>query len=128
SSAGSVDLIRKAKKRGIKVTCDVAAHHLIFTENELEGFDSNFKVKPPLRTEADRKALLTGLKDGTIDAVVSQHSPFEIEYKNVEFEIAAYGMIGLQTVLPVVLKAGLSPQQIQEKLSLNPREILGLEA
>jgi dihydroorotase len=126
SSLKSVDLIRKAKKAGIKVSCDVAAHYLVFTEDELEGFESNFKVKPPLRTKKDQSALIAGLKDGTIDAIVSQHSPHEIEFKNVEFEIASYGIIGLQTALPVALKAGLSLETIVEKMAIAPRNILGL--
>ena len=126
STARSVDLIRKAKKAGVKVTCDVAAHHLVLTEDELEGFDSQYKVKPPLRTKADQKALIAGLKDGTVDAIVSQHTPHEIEFKDVEFEIAAFGIIGLQTVLPIVLKAGLSPELILDKLAIGPRKVLGL--
>ncbi|MDF3076200.1 MAG: dihydroorotase [Sphingobacteriaceae bacterium] len=126
SAAGSVALIRAAKKKGLKVTCDVAAHHLVLTEDLLEGFDSNYKVKPPLRTREDVKALLKGLNDGTIDVVVSQHTPHEIEFKDVEFEIASYGITGLQTVLPLLLKAGLAPEAIAEKLAVNPRTILGL--
>jgi len=127
STAKSVDLIRKAKKAGIKVSCDVAAHQLVFTEDELEGFDSQYKVKPPLRTKKDQKALIAGLKDGTIDAIVSQHTPHEVEFKNVEFEIASYGIIGLQTVFPMVLKAGLDLDTILEKLAIAPRSILGIE-
>lgn len=126
STAKSVDLIRKAKKKGIKVSCDVAAHALVLTEDILEGFDSNYKVKPPLRTKSDQKELIAGLKDGTIDAIVSQHTPHEVEFKRVEFEIASYGITGLQTVLPLALKAGLSPELIVEKLAVNPRNILGL--
>lgn len=126
STARSIDLIRNAKKAGVKVTCDVAAHHLVFTDDELEGFDSHYKVKPPLRTKADQKALIAGLKDGTVDAIVSQHTPHEIEFKNVEFEIAAFGIIGLQTVLPIALKAGLSPELILDKLVIGPRNVLGL--
>jgi dihydroorotase len=126
STAHSVELIRKAKKKGTKVTCDVAAHHLVFTEKALLDFDTNYKVKPPLRTKDDIKALLKGLEDGTIDAIVSQHTPQEIEYKEVEFEIAAYGIIGLQTILPLLLQAGLKPEAIVEKLSINSREVLGL--
>lgn len=126
STARSIDLIRNAKKAGVKVTCDVAAHHLVFTDDELEGFDSHYKVKPPLRTKADQKALIAGLKDGTVDAIVSQHTPHEIEFKNVEFEIAAFGIIGLQTVLPLTLKAGLSPELILDKLVIGPRNVLGL--
>ena len=127
STAKSVDLIRKAKKAGIKVTCDVAAHQLVFTEDELEGFDSQYKVKPPLRTKKDQKALIVGLKDGTIDAIVSQHTPHEVEFKNVEFEIASYGIIGLQTLLSIVLNAGLNLDMIPEKLAIAPRNILGIE-
>lgn len=126
STAGAVALIKKAKKDGIKVTCDVAAHQLVFTEELLNDFDSNYKVKPPLRGKADNKALLAGLKDGTIDAVSSQHRPHEIEFKDVEFEIAAYGIIALQTVLPLLLKAGLEPALIAEKLAINPRKLLNL--
>lgn len=127
STAGAVSLIRKAKKDGLKVSCDVAAHQLVFTEDLLHDFDSNYKVKPPLRAKSDVKALLTGLKEGTIDAVCSQHRPFEPEQKQVEFEIAAYGIIALQTVLPLLLKAGLSVNQIIEKISIRPRQLLGLK-
>jgi dihydroorotase len=126
SSHRSVDLIRKAKKAGVKVTCDVAAHHLVLSEDNLEGFDSQYKVKPPLRTKTDQKALIAGLKDGTIDAIVSQHTPHEIEFKDVEFEIASFGIIGLQTVLPLALKSGLSPEMIVEKLAISPRKLLGI--
>lgn len=126
STAGSVALIRKAKKDGLKISCDVAAHHLIFTEELLNDFDSNYKVKPPLRGKSDTRALIAGLKDGTIDAVCSQHRPQEIEFKAVEFEIAAYGIIALQTVLPLLIKAGLDAAQIAEKLSINPRKLLKL--
>jgi dihydroorotase len=126
STAGAVGLIRKAKKGGLKITCDVAAHHLVFNEELLNDFDSNYKVKPPLRSKADNKALLAALKDGTIDAISSQHRPHEIEFKAVEFEIAAYGIIALQTVLPLVIQAGLSPEQITEKLAINPRKLLNL--
>ncbi|WP_231489972.1 dihydroorotase [Pedobacter sp. Leaf170] len=126
STAGSVALIRRAKKDGVKITCDVTAHHLVFTEDLLIDFDSNYKVKPPLRSKADVKALISGLKDGTIDAIVSQHRPEEIEFKNVEFEIAHYGITGLQTVLPLLLKAGLDAVLIAEKLTINPRKLLNL--
>ncbi|MFA4871063.1 MAG: dihydroorotase [Pedobacter sp.] len=128
STAGSVALLKKAKKDGLKITADVAAHNLVFTEELLSDFDSNYKVKPPLRGKADVKALLAGLKDGVIDAISSQHRPHEIEFKNVEFEIAAYGIIALQTVLPLLLKACLDASQIAEKLAINPRTILGMTA
>ncbi len=126
STAGSVELIRQAKKRKLKVTCDAAAHHLVLSEDELESFDSQYKVKPPLRTKADIKALIAGLKDGTIDAIVSQHTPHEIEFKNVEFEIASYGMTGLQTALCLAIQAGLTAEEIVDKMAFNPRKVLGL--
>lgn len=126
TTAHGVDLIREAKKKGAKISCDVAAHHLVLTDDVLADFDSNYKVKPPLRTKTDVSALLKGLEDGTIDTIVSQHTPHEIEFKEVEFEIAAYGIIGLQTVLPLLLKAGLEPKDIIQKLSVNSRNILGL--
>jgi dihydroorotase len=128
STAGSVALIKRAKRDGIRISCDVAAHHLVFTEDLLQDFDSNYKVKPPLRSKADIKALIAGLKDGTIDAVSAQHRPQEIEFKNVEFEIAAYGIIALQTALPMLVKAGLDAQQIASKLAIGPRAVLGLPA
>lgn len=126
SSAGSVRLIREAKAKGVRVTCDVAAHHLVLTDEVLKGFDTNYKVKPPLRAQEDVDALLDGLRDGTIDAIVSQHTPHEIEFKDVEFEIASFGIIGLQTVLPLVLKTGLPIELLVEKLAINPRKILDL--
>jgi len=127
STARSVELIREAKRKGIEVTCDVAAHHLVLTDEALLGFDSLYKVKPPLRTADDVAALITGLKDGTIDAIVSQHTPHEIEFKDVEFEVAEYGIIGLQTAFSLALKAGLPVELIVEKLAVNPREILSVE-
>lgn len=127
STARSVELIREAKRKGIEVTCDVAAHHLVLTDEALLGFDSLYKVKPPLRTADDVAALIKGLKDGTIDAIVSQHTPHEIEFKDVEFEVAEYGITGLQTAFSLAVKAGLPVELIVEKLAINPREILGIE-
>lgn len=126
STAESVDLIRRAKARGVQVTCEVAAHHLVMTDELVGSFDSNYKVSPPLRTAQDRKALLKGVKDGTIDAIVSQHTPHEIEHKAVEYQIAADGIIGLQTALPLVLRAGLTVDQVVDKLAIGPRRILRL--
>jgi len=128
SAARSVDLIREAKRKGLAVTCDVAAHHLVLTDESLMGFDSQYKVKPPLRTQTDVNALIDGLKDGTIDAIVSQHTPHEAEFKEVEFEIAAYGIIGLQTAFSLAVQAGLSAELIVEKMAANPRTILKVPA
>jgi dihydroorotase len=126
STERSVELIREAKRKGIPVTCDVAAHHLILTDEAVAGFDSLYKVKPPLRTQKDIDALIAGLTDGTIDAIVSQHTPHEVEFKNVEFEIAEYGIIGYQTAFSLAVQAGLPVELIIEKLAINPRRILKL--
>lgn len=127
STSRSVDLIREAKAKGVQVTCDVAAHHLLLTDDELKGFDSRYKVKPPLRIRSDVDALIKGLKDGTIDAIVSQHTPHEIEFKDVEFEVAEFGIVGLQTAFSLALKAGLDINTIISKLAINPRKILGID-
>jgi dihydroorotase len=127
STKRSVELIREAKKRGLNVTCDVAAHHLSLTDEALMGFDSQYKVKPPLRTQSDVDALIAGLNDDTIDAIVSQHTPHEVEFKDVEFEIAEYGMIAMQTALPIVLRSGLTAGQVVQKMAINPRKILNID-
>lgn len=127
SATRSVELIREAKQKGLAVTCDVAAHSLVLTDEALMGFDSLYKVKPPLRTKADQQALLDGLADGTIDAIVSQHTPHEIEFKNVEFEIAEYGIIGLQTAFSLAVMAGLNAETIVDKMAVNPRKILQIK-
>lgn len=126
STERSVELIREAKRKGIPVTCDVAAHHLVLTDEAVAGFDSLYKVKPPLRTQKDIDALIAGLTDGTIDTIVSQHTPHEVEFKNVEFEIAEYGIIGYQTAFSLAVQAGLPVELIIEKLAINPRRILKL--
>src|SRR5690606_28670379 len=127
STEVSVDLIKRSKNKGVKVTCDVAAHNLVFTDQDVNTFDSHYKVSPPLRTKKDLKALIKGLKDGTIDAIVSQHTPHEVEFKNVEFQIAKNGIIASQTVLPLLFRAGLSPESIVEKLVEGPRRVLQLD-
>ncbi len=130
STEHTVELIRNAKKKGLNITADVAAHHLYFDDSALEGFDSNYKIKPPFRTKNDIKALKLGLKDGTIDAVCTQHTPHEIEFKNVEFEIAAYGITGLETAFALLnMSVGkmLKIEQFVNLLSIHPRTILGVE-
>lgn len=127
STMRSVELIREAKRKGIEVTCDVAAYHLVLTDEALLGFDSLYKVKPPLRTRDDVDALLTGLRDGTIDAIVSQHTPHEVEFKDVEFEVAEFGMTGLQTAFCLAVKAGLDIGMIVQKMAVKPREILNID-
>ncbi|MGZ0017881.1 dihydroorotase [Yeosuana sp. AK3] len=97
STAGSVALIREAKKKKLDVSCSVAIHNLCFTDKVLTDFDTAFKVLPPLRTQEDIDALLEGIKDGTIDMVTTDHNPMDIEHKKVEFDHAAYGTIGLES-------------------------------
>jgi dihydroorotase len=127
STTRSVELIREAKRKGIEVTCDVAVYHLVLTDEALLGFDSLYKVKPPLRTQDDVDALLKGLYDGTIDAIVTQHTPHEVEFKNVEFEVAEFGMTGLQTAFSLAVKAGLDIDMIVQKMAINPRRILNID-
>jgi dihydroorotase len=106
SSAKGLDMIRKAKKESLQVTCSIAAHQLSFTHEDMLDYDSNKKVWPPFRSNADRKALITGLLDGTIDAIESQHTPLVIENKELEFEYANFGIsgieIGFQTIYSAV--------------------------
>lgn len=104
STKGAVEEIRQAKKEGLKVTADVSLYQLIFSDEDLTGFDTNFKVLPPFRGKEDREALIEGLKDGTIDAIVSNHQPQDADAKQVEFDLASFGMIGLQTFLPALVK------------------------
>lgn len=130
SSAGSVALIRQAKSGGMPVSCDVAAHQLVFDDSALAGFDTNLKVNPPFRSPDDVAALWTGLADGTIDAIVSDHTPQDAESKNLEFDQAEFGIIGLETVFAAVWthNRGLSLAQILNKLTAVPRQILRLPA
>ena len=97
STAKSVELIRAAKAKKLNVTCSVAIHNLVFTDDVLYDFDTNFKVLPPLRTQTDCDALIEGVKDGTIDMVTTDHNPIDIEYKKIEFDYAKYGTIGLES-------------------------------
>jgi len=128
STAGAVELIRNAKKKGLRVTCDIAAHQLSFHDGDLEGFDSNLKVNPPFRGLDDIRALKEGLKDGTIDAIVSAHSPQDEESKMVEFDMAEFGIIGLQTVFPLInnLANEIELPLLIKKISVTPRTLLGL--
>lgn len=97
STAKSVALIREAKQKGLNISCSVAIHNLVMTDDELEEFDTNYKVLPPLRTQNDREALIEGLQDGTIDMITSDHNPIDVEHKKVEFDNAMYGIIGLES-------------------------------
>ena len=98
STAKSVELIRVAKQKKLHVTCSVSAHHLTLTDDELQGFNGNVKVIPPLRTKKDTEALVAGVLDGSIDCITSDHNPIDIEHKKVEFDRAKYGTIGLESL------------------------------
>lgn len=129
STAESVALIRAAKKKGLYVTADVAAYSLALTDEDLTGFDTNLKVKPPLRSAHDRDALVAGLLDGTIDAITTDHRPLDVEAKEKEFDLADFGMIGLETGFAAVntaLMNKISTEKIVELLAVNPRKLLGL--
>jgi dihydroorotase len=126
SSAKSVELIKDAKKKGLKVTCSVAAHHLVLTDNELHAFDSNFKTNPPLRTKDDLKALQKGVKSGVIDIITSDHNPIDIEHKKVEFSEAKDGVIGLETVFGAV-NSVLDLEDFINCITTKPKEIFGIE-
>lgn len=128
STVKSVDLIRKAKKSGIKVTAEVYAHHLVLDDTSLESFDTNLKVMPPLRSKKDIKALIKGIQDGTIDCISSDHTPEDVENKSVEFDHAAFGMIGLQTAYACVSTALQDAELTVKALATNARKILGLDS
>lgn len=122
----SVDLLRKAKRAKLPVTASVFVHHLIATENAVLGYDSNYKVFPPLRTDKDRQALLDGVVDGTIDCISTQHTPLDPESKNLEFEYASFGMIGLETAFALLAsRTGIDRKRLVQCLSTNPNTILG---
>jgi dihydroorotase len=129
STAKSVDLIRNAKAKGLKVTCDVAAHNILLDDTALAEFDTNYKVKPPLRSKDDIKAIIEGLKDGTIDSISSDHTPEDVENKKKEFDLASFGMIGLETAYAVAntaLGKTMTADKLVEKFAFAPRKILGI--
>jgi dihydroorotase len=129
SCSESVEIIRRAKAEGLAVSCDVSIHHLVLTDEAVLSFDTNTKVLPPLRTNTDRLALIAGLKDGTIDAICSDHRPQNQENKLVEFDYASFGATALQTFYSLGLsleKDGVSPDLFLKKSVYQPREILGL--
>jgi dihydroorotase len=116
STAKSVELIRNAKAKGLNVTCSASVHHLVLTDEKLERFDTRYKVSPPLRTEEDRKALIAGINDNTIDMITSDHNPIDIEHKKMEFEGSKNGTIGLESAFGALMTV-LSLEKIIEKLT-----------
>jgi dihydroorotase len=130
SAAESVRLVRDAKRRGLPVTCEVTPHHLTLTDEACAGYDPLTKCNPPLRSAADVSALIEALGDGTIDAIATDHAPHSPVEKDVEFEQAAFGMIGLETALPLSLdlvRSGvLTPELLVRRLTSGPAAVLGL--
>ncbi|MNP93135.1 Dihydroorotase [compost metagenome] len=125
STAKSVQLIKEAKAKGLQVSCSVAVHHLVLTDATLEGFDTRYKVSPPLRTEADRQALLEGVLNGTIDMITTDHNPIDIEHKKMEFDTAKNGTIGLESAFGALMTV-LPTETIIEKLTAG-KSTFGIE-
>ncbi|HHU68822.1 MAG TPA: dihydroorotase [Thermoanaerobacterales bacterium] len=131
STKGCVELIRQAKAKGINVTAEATPHHFTLTDESVKTFDTNTKVNPPLRTAEDVEAVRQGLKDGTIDAIVTDHAPHTIEDKEVEYDYASFGISGLETSLPLVItylvNTGiLTLSQAIEKMTINPANIINV--
>tara|TARA_B100000287_G_scaffold299043_1_gene282246 strand:+ start:1 stop:1266 length:1266 start_codon:yes stop_codon:yes gene_type:complete len=130
STKESVQKIKKGKSKGLKITSDVSIYNLFLTDQEINNFDTRYKVIPPLRTKKDNMALIQALKNNTIDAITSDHTPIDEENKKIEFDNAAHGIIGLESLFGLIgkhLSQHLEIIEIIEKISINPRKILGLE-
>jgi len=131
STKNAVQLVREAKKRGIKVTAEVTPHHFSLTDKSVKNYDTNYKMNPPLRTQEDVDAIIEGLKDGTIDCIASDHAPHSIEEKEEAFQYAPNGILGLETMIGITLselfhKNNFNLKDIVIKLSINPRKILDI--
>ena len=128
STETAVEHVRQAKKRGVRVSCEVTPHHLLLTDEEVGDYDTNCKMNPPLRSEADRQALWDGLRDGTIDCIATDHAPHAAHEKDQEFDRAPFGITGLETALPIALMvAGGDPEVAVRWLSCNPAAVMGWE-
>ncbi len=132
SSAKSVDLVRRAKRRGVKITCETCPHYFSLTEEAVRNYDTNAKVNPPLKSKKDVQAIIRGLKDGTIDVIATDHAPHNIEEKNVEFNRAAFGMVGFETAFALALTnlvetKALKLKELVKKFSSIPAQILNLD-
>jgi dihydroorotase len=132
TTAGSVDLIRRARKRGVRVSGEACPHHFTLTDECLRTFDSNYKMAPPLRTRDDVQAVIEGLKDGTLEVIATDHAPHAPEKKMRELDQAPNGIIGLETLLPISIMSLIEPgylswPQLVEKLTVHPARILGID-
>ena len=131
STKGTIEAVRRAKNEGIKVTCEVAPHHFTLTDRSVEGYDTNTKMAPPLRSVEHLEALIEGIKDGTIDAIASDHAPHHADEKALEFDRAPFGIIGLETSIGIALtelvhKGIIGLERLVELCSTNPAKILRL--
>lgn len=131
STKGSVDIIRNAKKRGVKVTCETCPHYIAGNEEMVDGFDTFAKVNPPLRDESDRLAIIEGIKDGTIDVIATDHAPHHMDEKNVEYQQAANGISGFETAFALcytylVKEGSITLERLIELMSINPTRIMNL--
>lgn len=132
STSVSIDLIRRARERGVAVSCDVTPHHLALTDDSLKTFDPNFKVDPPLRPQSHIDAMIDGLKDGTIDVISADHQPWAVEKKTCELDYAPFGIVGLETLLPICIQTLIEPEhltwlELLSKLTTGPAKLLGLQ-
>jgi dihydroorotase len=132
SSKGSVELVRQAKAKGLSITCEVTPHHFTLTDQAVESFDTNTKMNPPLRSEEDKLAMIEALKDGTIDAIATDHAPHSIEEKEAEYIYAPFGITGLETSLGLIISQLLENKvvtlaKMYDLCVKNPREILNLQ-
>ena len=131
STRESVEAIRQAKKRGVKVTCETAPHYFTLTDEDVKDYNTNFKMNPPLRSEEDRQAVIQGLVDGTIDLIASDHAPHSVIEKDVEFDRAAFGIVGLETSLSLSLKlvhdGFLTMAELINKMAKHPAKIIGIQ-
>ena len=132
SSGNSVDLVRQAKAQGLPVTCEVAPHHFILTDEAVRGYDTNTKMSPPLRTAKDVERIKEGLKDGTIDIIATDHAPHDLTDKQCEYQNACFGIVGLETALPLTLKLVdeniFSLSDAIKKLTSAPADIFNLDS
>jgi dihydroorotase len=131
STAGSMHLVRDAKRRGSTATCEVMMHHFSLTDEAVRGFDTNTKMNPPLRSEADRQALLEAIADGTVDVLATDHAPHHADEKLLEFDNAPFGIIGLETAIPLacthLVHGGvIDANRLVEMMATNPARILGV--
>lgn len=131
STKGSLEIISRAKQQGIRVTCDVTPHHLLLTEECVKAYDTNTKMNPPLREASDRQALIEGIRMNLVDCIASDHAPHARDEKDLDFDLAPFGMIGLQTLLPALMKIHLEHDidfsQLLACVTRNPARVLGIE-